>query len=319
MFRKDSPITPDKKDLNCVLMNGGVGDHVGGSLIAIDYILKRYTWLNLMIWVPDFLLDFARNVLPPNANVRHYSSMKKHYDPNISTINTAWDGRISPMKIHHTDYAFQVLCDEKVDVTKKNYLKINSNGINIKKFGLPEKYVVFCTGYTAAVREFHPDAINYLTGYVKSKGYAPVFLGQKQTQTGSTFVIQGIFKDGIDFSSGIDLIDQTTLLQAAKIMGDAKAVVGVDCGLMHVAGCTDVAIVGGYTTVSPELRMPVRNDVLGFNCYPVVPDEDLGCRFCQVNTNFLYGRDYKDCMYGDFLCVSQLTGEKFKAQLEKIL
>ncbi len=319
MFRSDNLIKPPQEHGNCMLLNGGVGDHVG-SLVAVNYIIKTYPWINLLIWCPDFLVDFAKNVLPKGAIVRGFSQMRSHgYDHERTTISTQWDGRSSPMKRHHVDYAFGVLCDEAVSLEKKNYLRVNFDSIDFKKYKLPKDYVVICTGYTAKVREFNPEAVNGVIDYLLNKGITPVFLGQKQTETGTVHKIEGKFEATINYHLGINLIDKTSLLEAAKVMQYSKAVVGVDCGLIHIAGCTDVSIVAGFTTVSPELRAPIRADTLGYKFYPVTPDSSLACRFCQVKTNFLYGHDYKTCLYKDFLCVKQLTAAKFITELEKIL
>lgn len=309
---------PKPKTINCILMDGGLGDHMA-SLVAIDYILKNYTWLRVLIWVPDYLLDFAKHVLPKNSVINNYSNMSRHYDNKKPTKTTAWDGITSPMKIHCLDYAFLKLCDENPSVDQKNYLQINPSKILINKFYVPDKYVVITTGYTAEVREFPAASVNGVVSYVKSKGYDVVFLGQTSTKTGSTHTIRGKFDESIDFTQGVNLIDKTSLLEAARIMHGASAVIGVDNGLLHLAGCTQIPIVGGFTTVSPELRMPVRNNILGHNYYPVEPDESLPCRFCQVKTNFLYDHNYVNCMYKDNLCTKQMTAEKFIAQLEKFL
>lgn len=318
MFRSNHPLNLPRTPVNCILMHGGLGDHIA-SLTAIDYILKNYTWLNLLVWVPDFMLDISKNMLPQGTIVRNYTSMSKHYDQHKTTITTKWEGRHSPMKIHMVDYAFHMLCDEQAPIEKKNYLKVNLTNINIDKFKLPEKYITMATGFTADVREFAPQAVNGVLDYVKSKGYEVVFLGQKNTPTGSKHIIEGKFNEEVRYEEGIDLINDTTLLEAAKIIDGSKAIVGVDCGLMHVAGCTKAPIIGGYTTVSPKMRMPIRNNVLGYDCYPVVPNDSLECSFCQEKTNFLYGHDYKKCIYNDRLCVTQLTADKFIKQLEKVL
>ena len=318
MLRIFDNFRPSKVNVNCILMNGGVGDHVG-SLVAINYILNSYPWVNLLIWVPDFLLEFAKNVLPDHAIVRDYTAMKTKYNREITTITTEWDGRTSPMKMHSVDYAFLKLCDEAVGLEHQNYLKVKFNKVDISNIALPEKYVVIATGFTAPVREFHPPTVNAISEYLVAKGITPVFLGQTLTPTGAKHIIQGTFNKDIDYSTGLNLINQTTLLQAAKIMQGAKAMVGVDCGLMHIAGCTDVPIVGGFTTVRPELRAPIRNNTLGLNFYSVVPDTGLECKFCQSNTNFLYGHDYKFCIYKDYKCVPQLSAEKFINHLTTIL
>lgn len=316
-------MSPKTKTINIMLLDGGVGDHIA-SLVAVNYILKNYPWITPLIWTPDFLIDFARNVLPKDTNILRFSDLRGRYDPSKPTKTTKWDGITSPMKIHCLDYAFLKLCDENPSIEHKNYLKINSSQINISAFRLPSKYVVITTGFTAIVREFRAKYINEIMAYIKSKGYIVVFLGQKATKTGNAFTIKGTFSAEVDYTSGVDLIDKTSLLEAAKIMEGSKAVIGIDNGLLHIAGCTDTAIVGGFTTVSPSIRMPVRYNELGWNFYPVVPDLSLDCRFCQEKTNFLYGRNYtkccKDVNSKEYLnCTKQMTSNKFIEQLNKIL
>lgn len=309
---------PKPKVINIVLMNGGVGDHMA-SLVAIDYILKNYTWIRPLVWMPDFLVSFAKHILPKNLHIRGYTDMALHYSPEKPTKTTAWDGVISPMKMHCLDYAFMKLCDENPPMFKKNYLQVRLDDIDTSKFDLPEKYIVVTAGFTAEVRELLPEAINKIADYALSKGYTPVYLGQTATATGAAYVIKGTFREEIDFSKGLNLIDKTNLLEAAKIMGQSKAVLGVDNGLLHVAGCTDASIIGGFTTVNPELRMPVRHGCLGWNYIAIEPDEDLACKFCQVKTNFLYDHNYINCLYKDNLCTKQMTAEKFIKALEGVI
>ncbi len=311
-----SEFKPQTKTVNIVLMDGGLGDHIA-SLTVINYISHKYPWITQLVWAPDFLVAFAKNVLPQVETIRGFSEMRGVYEPSKASKTTKWDGMVSPMKTHLVDYAFLKLCDENPEIVHKNYLRVSLNDIDIPE--LPSKYIVLTTGYTAKVREFPAKAVNEIVVYAKSKGYETVFLGQKQTKTGVAHVIKGEFNKDIDYSAGINLIDKTTLLQATNIMSNSVAVLGVDNGLLHVAGCTEVPIIAGYTTVSPNIRMPIRHSVLGWNCAPVVPDESLSCSFCQEKTNFLFGHDYKNCMYKDNLCTTQMTSAKFITHLEKIL
>lgn len=299
-------------------MNGGVGDHVA-SLVAINYIDKKYPWVKQLVWTPDFLVSFAKHLLPKTVTVAGYVDMVKDYDKNLTTKTTAWGGVTSPMKIHCLDYAFLKLCDEIPAIEHKNYLQISPDEIDTDGMTLPKDYVVITTGYTAKVRKFKDIEVNKIVPWCKAKGIEVVFLGQTQTNTGSAHIIKGAFDKNINYTTGVNLIDKTTLLQAAKIMGNAVAVVGVDNGLLHVAGCTQVNIIGGFTTVSPEMRMPVRHNALGWNFHAVRPDANLPCSFCQETTNFLYGHDYKDCIYKDYKCVDQMKAEKFITELEKIV
>ncbi len=312
-------VKKEPRRVNFILMDGGLGDHMG-SLVVIDYTIKTYPWITPLVWVPNYLLEISKHLLPKGTHVKDYSSMPKNYNPHMTTKTTKWDGITSPMKLHTVDYAFMKLVDENPAISKKNYLKIKPELIDISKFNLSDKYIVITSGYTAKVREFPAKHINEIAKYAKSNGYEVVFLGQTKTETGSKHIIEGNFDKDVDFSVGWNLIDKTSLLEAAKIMHNSKAVIGVDNGLLHVAGCTDTAIVGGFTNVSPSIRMPIRNDVLGWNYYPVVPAESIGCCHCQQNTNFLYGHDYKQCVFKDNDCTELgMNSENFIKELSKIV
>ncbi len=308
--------TPKKQTVNFIFMNGGLGDHLA-ALPALKYVQDKYTWITPLVWVPNFLVDFVKHVLP-GMSIRSYDDMKRHYDNRKPTKTTQWDGITSPMKIHCTDYAFLKLCDEVPTIENRNYLQINPETIN-KVDDLPKNYVVITTGYTAAVREFPAKTVNEISHWCKQNNLDVVWLGKKDTTTGSKYTIKGNFNSSIDYTYGLDLIDKTTLEQAAYIMSKAKAVLGVDNGLLHLAGCTDVHIIGGFTTVSPTIRIPVRNNQLDYKYTTVVPSEKLDCRFCQEKTNFIYGHDYKNCMYGDRLCVQEMTSDKFIEALKGVL
>ncbi len=314
---------PKTKTINVMLLDGGVGDDIC-SLVAVDYMIRKYPWITPLVWTKDFLVDFAKNVLPEGTYVKGYSEMRGQYDPTRPTKTTKWDGNTSPMKIHLLDYAFLRLLDENPPIYEKNYLRVKFDQVKSQVFDLPSKYVVFTTGFTAGVREWIAPEVNKTAKYVLDKGYIPVFLGQTQTKTGLAHVIEGKFNEQIDFNLGINLIDKTNLLEAATIMQHSSGVLGVDNGLLHVAGCTDAKIVGGFTTVSPQIRMAIRHDILGWEYYPVTPNSSACDKlFCQEKTNFLYGHDYRNCLFKDpdrkLKCIQDMTADRFITQLEKFL
>ena len=309
---------PKTKTINITIINGGVGDMVA-ALTPIDYILRKYPWVTPLIWMPDLMVDLARNLLPEGTQVYSYTEMRGRYDPSRPTKTTQWDGHTSAMRLHCVDYAYIKLCDELPDVFDRNYLKLKNSELHLPRVDVPrpDRYVVVTTGYTADVKEFRPEYVNEVVKYIKSRGREVVFLGSTASETGGNHVIRGTFSQNIDYSQGINLVDKTTLLEAAAVMDHAELVVGVDNGLLHVAGTTDTPIVGGFTFVTPESKMPYRYNKLGWAFWPVIPDDDLGCRFCQVTTNFLYGHDYRKCMHRGNneelvnACTKQLRPEKF--------
>ena len=311
--------------VNFLLNGGGLGDYIT-CLPALKYIRDSQPHVVLHVWVSDFFLELAKNLLPSDVIVKPFSK-------GINEYNEDLPGRKNDSKEHDTlkthlvDHAFHLLSNNQMtDVTKKNYLTLNSKNISLNKFNLPDKYVVITTGFTSEVREFEPKTTNEVVQYVKSKGYDIVFLGSTKADIGAYGKsIIGNFNTEIDYTQGLNLVNHTSLLEAAKIIEGAKTIVGVDNGLLHLAATTDIPIVGGFTTLKPEHRMPYRHDELGWNFYPVVPPESLACRFCQSNWDFVYEISFTKCYYKEkamdteIKCVKSLTSDLFIAQLEKIL
>lgn len=306
-----------KEKINFLFSDGGLGDNIC-RMTTMKYIKEQYPHVKPYLWVPDYFLELARHLVP-GIQTRSFTLGKMFYDEKLPGRRTS-DNHHDTMRSHLVDNAFHLLANKQVDIKHKNYIPLRLNEIDINKFHLSNKYVIITTAFTAPVREMLPEVVNKLSDYIKSKGYEVVFLGNRYSKVGALVDnIKGNLKEDIDFTKGIDLIDKTNLLEAGKIIAGAKALVGLDNGLMHLAGCTDVPIVGGYTTVEPIYRLPYRNNQLGWNCYPVVPEETLKCRFCQSNFDFIYDHDFRTCYYKDYKCTKMLTAEKYTEQLEKIL
>ncbi len=307
-----------KVSINCLIGEGGIGDMIG-AFPAIKYILDQYPWVNLLIWVPDFIVPFARNVLPSTAVVRGYSDAPKKYDNTRTGITTKWDKRTSPMKTHAVDYSFSVLCDENPAIEHKNYLKVDTTQVDITRFNLPAKYVVMQATAAEKVKTMPEATANAITDYVVSKGYIPVYLGKRNNKSGIKGIENNATESPIDKSKGIDLVDQTSMLETIAIIAGAKCIVCMDGGTLHMAGCTDTPIVAGYTFIDPSHNLPIRHNKLGWNCHVVTPTQSLGCRFCQSKINYVYGLDFRSCFYKDYKCLDHMTASKFIKLLEKIL
>lgn len=300
-----------------VLFDGyGFGDYIG-VMPAIIYMRDNAPNIIQHLWVRDFFLDLAKN-LAPGVIVKPLSKGEKEYNAKLAGVRLDWP-HTTTLGTHTTDFGFSVLVDKQVDIQHKNYPRLNTATIDITKFALPEKYVVLTTGYTSEVREMLPSIANEIIAYCKSKNCPVVALGSTNAKSGVGANIKGVFKEEINFTDIINLVDKTTTLEAGKIIAGSRAIVGLDNGLIHLAGTTDVPIIAGYTTVDPKHRLPIRNNTLGWNCYTVLPDESLGCRGCQSNFIHVYDHNFKTCYYGDKLCVSQVTSNKYIAHLEKFI
>ena len=97
-------------------------------------------------------------------------------------------------------------------------------------------------------------------------------------------------------------------------MDSAIAVVGADTGLIHLAACTDVPIICGYTTVDPDLRMPYRHNELGWNLTPITPPKS-DCRYCSSSL-FLNNVNFNECLQKEYQCIDSLSAEAFINELK---
>jgi hypothetical protein len=312
--------------LNVLFKKGGLGDTIA-RLPSVNYILDTSPHIEeVRLVVQDYATDYCSEVLKKYGSRIKVFGLKDLDEvlsekgiPGMMTDSN----HHTTLRSHLTDHAFHTIVDVQLkeeDVRYKNYL-IPEDLECFKVDGLPEKYVVITTGFTAAVREWIPSSINKVVEYIiNTLKYEVVFLGKRQNFFwGEQGITEGTFRQEIDFSKGIDLRDSTTLLEASYILSKASAVVGVDNGLLHLAAASnpEVPIIAGFTSVDPEHRLPYRRDKKGYKCLTVVPK--IACKFCQTKLHFLYNFDFRNCFYKDFKCRQELTVEDFCDKIDIVL
>jgi ADP-heptose:LPS heptosyltransferase len=280
--------------------------------------------LDITLALPKYFCSIAKRSLPKSRKLKILNFDEcATLSQQIPIKSFQHTGFYNNLSTHLTDHAFRIITSQEVDAKYKNYLPIKTSGVSVKRFNLPEKYVVISTGFTAKVREFRPEVVNEIIDYVNSRGYTPVFLGKKETYAGNGFAIQGEFSDEIRFEAGLDLRDQTTLLESVLVIKNSAGIVGLDNGLLHLAATTDVPIIGGFTSVKPEHRLPYRNDEMGWNYHVVtLESSELECIHCQSNNTLTIkhpNKDFRYCLYDDYKCTEMLTAKKYVEKLDLIL
>lgn len=319
-MRENTPLRPIK--LNVLFKKGGLGDTIA-RLPSVRYILQKCDHIEeLRLIVQDYAVDYCTEALSAYISPNRFkvyglkdmeALLSEEGIPGMMTDSN----HHTTLRTHLTDHAFHTVADVQLAENEqfyKDYLipkDLNKYAIE----GLPENYIVITTGFTAAVREWLPSSVNEVCKWIiEERKLDVIFLGKKQNFFwGQRGITEGTFREEIDYSVGIDLRDSTSLLEASYILSKAKAVVGVDNGLLHLAAAssTTVPIIAGYTTVTPEHRLPYRNGgIKGSNCYIVEPKE-LACKFCQTQLLFLYNFDLRNCFYGDYECITKLKSEEF--------
>ena len=310
-------------ELHILFKKGGLGDTVA-RLPAVRYILDSYQHITtIRLFLQDYAVDLATHLLNDGrVEVYGYSKMPALLEQYPDTPGMTTDSEHhTTLRTHLTDHAFHTLVDEVPPQAAKDYLRIRPDEIVSTIAPISKPYVVITTGFTADVREMLPAYVNEVASWIIANGRQVVFLGKKESEfwAGRQPPTEATFREEIEYSVGLDLRDKTSLLEAAKIMGEAEAVVGLDNGLLHLAACTDVPIIAGYTSVPPEIRMPYRNGELGWNVKPVfLSTKQLGCSGCQKQAAFVYGMDFRRCYYNSYDCIRMLTPDLYKEQLYKV-
>lgn len=300
-----------------ILTDGGMGDLIC-CLVAVDYNIRTYTNVHFHVWVPDYLLEFAKHVLSPGGTTRPFSKAQAKFNPNILGMTTEWCTNHTCIRTHPVDYGFHMLSDRHVyDLNEKNYLQIKPDKIPLARINLPNRYVVIaCTGIEP-VRTMPIQTANDIIDYVIQKDYVPVFLGKEESKCGFKDLAIKATPLELNYSKGLNLLNKTDLLESAKIIYGAKAYVGMDGGLTHLAGCTDTSIICGYTASNPNHIAPIRRGSQTYKFSAIEPDKTLTNRYYQTYSSFKKGNFQR--FEGWEAVNASMTSQKFISALEKVL
>lgn len=332
-FRPNTPMYPLK--MNFIFLNGGMGDYITW-IQPIRWLANQATWIKGTLVCPTYLKDLAHYFLKdfPEWGLKDY----KEIDQLPKIDDTPFRGPVVLQQESlnatgaHLATCGWVYFTNKECAPKGNSEKVPEGWASYPQFrqsdldamdlpdeakGLePGKYVVLTTGVTTESRRIPGTYWNYVLDHLINKGLKPVFLGKTMVTTGNAKNIHTEWSREFEWNRGLDLRDKTSLLQAASIMSRAALVVGHDNGLLHLAGCTSVPIVFGYNLASPQHRQPLRPAGQVYNVH-LEPGE-LACNFCQSETNFVIGYNFRTCFYGDNKCIDLLFKDGAQRWRQKI-
>lgn len=314
MLRPPAP----KNGAQMIITDGGMGDLIA-YLPAVRYNIKwTDAHIRWTLFCPDYMVEFVKHVFGDNLRVVPFSKGDIHFYDTLPTFSTEWRNGHSPIRTHPTDYAFHMLADKNVKIYEKDYLYIYPDEIDISKYCLPKKYVCIAASGAEPCKTLSGKVIDEIADFVNSKGYTPVFMGKKESLTGIDGLVVKSMESGADYSKGVNLMDKTSMLEAAAVIAKAKAWVGMDGGLMHLAGCTSTPIICGFTLVEPEQVAPYRFSSTNFAFHAVEPDTDIPNRYYQSYTNILTPGDHRK-FPGWEKVLASLTADKFIAKLNLVL
>ncbi len=304
--------------LNLVFQGAGIGDYIA-YMPAVLWLVKNCPWLRIKLFVAKDFMEFARNILWDHSAIitvcalDHINQLVEAGSlmrgPGLTLNGVKYSQLANGTGGHLVDVGFQYFCNLFPPPAGSDlYPVINFAGCD---HHLPEglhplTYVVLTTGAVSVNRTVPGRYWNPIIEFIKTKGLTPVFIGKNE-------IVKGLnvnFPDGCDYASGIDLRNKTTLIQAAWLMKNAVATVGLDNGMIHLAACTNASIVAGYNMVHPKERRPKR--VSGKWAEVTLSREELACTHCQTNMKSMFPHTFNRCLYGDNKCIDLLFADGAK-------
>lgn len=340
---------PEKVNLSVLSGRGGLGDSLA-RLPAFRYMHDNFPHVSATVYVQDGWLDIVRYLLPETPR-RCYKALSEapYYMPKpFVEFNQE---RVTSLFMHLTDQAFVMLMDmlppsceaaayAKALLVSMDVISKTAHDLLYATLIYP-KIIVFTTDYTARARQWPAVHINALAVKCREAGLTPVLLGTIESIPSGVKddPIQPRQADGLKANLFIDLRNKTTLIEALGVMQRAKAVVGVDNGLLHLAHCTDVPVVMGFTTLKSEHRVPVRafnwdhhwrQD--GYTIEAAAREAGLTetieslvpCAGCQSRGWHIQkdaaGKpvDWRKCVFDDYACTLTLTADRFWDKLKEL-
>lgn len=325
-FRPNTKV--QRISINFAFNEGGLGDYLNYSAATL-WLAKNAPWVDGKLFVSEYLAPFIKLIHKdyPHWEIFPGEKAGDFIDPQSPIVGPElkMNGQnVNPQLVNATgshllDLGFAYYCGmlpAPKDATLPR-VSIPASYLPDKIKKLEGKYIVVPTGTMVPSRFLTGAHINPLLKFINDIGYTPVLLGKSQVAGN----LSAHFSDDINYSLGLDLRDQTTIMDAAVIMQHAALTVGLDSGLLHLAACMDNSnVVFGYSLTRPEKRRPRRN--WGKLVDVFLSDDELICSGCQDKWKSFVLHTFHVCFYKDNKCLDMLfenDAERFKVAIKQIL
>lgn len=284
---------------NFGITQGGLGDYIC-YISVLRWIAENFPHIDGRIYAIEWFHELAENVMKPFLDRwRIYPRESLTQDKLKRPTFVPHQFPINRIGANAIDLAFIYYMSMTPAPKDCYYAKLDLT--QIESLGEPASpYAVMTPAASNGPKTMTAKAFNGIKDYLLKRGITPMFLGKRDIDAKRKVSVC----DDYDFSGGVDLTEQTTLLQAAALISKAKLVIGLDNGLLHLAAMTDVPIIYGYTLSSVEHTKPRRKSGI---IHDIFPDPNvLTCTFCQSKMRMMGKIEFARCAYDDNLCTEIL-------------
>lgn len=329
-FRPNTPMYP--MNMNFIFLNGGMGDYLCW-MRPIQWMMECAPWLRGTLIHPTYLTEIVEYFMKDHKTWSHsdYKRLAEIQGDNQvpyrgpvvlqnESLNATGAHLFTCGWVYFTNKECAPEGKDSKGLEWKYYPKFGEDfltGVELpSEVPEPGTYAVITTGITTPSRHIKPEYLNMIIEYVHSLGLKPVFLGKSMVETGNRTNIHTDFNKSVRYDLGVNLVNKTTLRQAASIISKSKVIIGHDNGLLHLAGLTETPIVFGYNLASPKHRRPLRPTGQVYDV--VLPEGALNCYLCQSKTNLNIGYNFRQCFYNDLKCFDLLFADNAKLWRDQI-
>jgi len=318
MFRDEMPLR-NIDHMHFILNHAALGDTIS-SLPAVKWARENHTQdIGMTVWLPDFYLPLMEVIMPyeglsfqPLHEFNDKTNDKKVAGPGA--MNAIPSNVVTRNKMDMVRFAYMAMLDREPEESEMNY---PTGPVGPSPIEIEGRYVAISSGATSKNKVFHADVLGPVIKAMLVKGYKVVILGK------STTIVRAVNEEKPlemihEFDNlpqeikeqCIDLRDKTSLVDARNIIAHAECFFGVDGGLLHLAGTTDVPIVYGITSVDPVHRPIRRWGIKNWRLKHITP-RGLDCAGCQSHWTLMFKHDFRFCAYKDYKCVTALNPDDF--------
>lgn len=304
-----------------VFAQGGVGDYINWCA-SMRFIHETYPQVDGRIYVSELFLEVARYLFKdyPRWQVYHRDDFDKYYErgsalcypkPGTQLINACGAHLMDVGQWYFT--CIDPLPDEYRWLPEIKY----DGPWKWPELDPESNFAIFTPGATSEVRTAPVEGFNRTVEHTIKKGITPVFLGKCELSEN----YQAKFAH-YDLSKGIDLRERTNLIEATQIMRKARFIIGLDNGLLHMAGTTDCPTIFGHNVATiPHRALRRRN---GITINVTLTENELACIGCQSRMRFIARHDFRECFFKtrepakDRLCLKLLYKDGAKKWTDAI-
>jgi ADP-heptose:LPS heptosyltransferase len=282
-------------------------------LPAIKYVAENYNYVLGHLVVPGYFVEIAEHVIGKYKNWKVHADTIPDYLKDGYPLKEPLFFPINATGMHLTDLGFiYFLHTTAIPDEAKAYPTLDLQSVALLPELTGQKYAVMTPCMEAVTRTMLARDFNLIQDHLISKGITPVYLG-KTAMVGRAINIP----EGYDMSKGINLLNKTTLLQAAKILENAQMVIGIDNGLLHLASMTEATVLYGFTIAGPKHRRILRTKGQTYELFG--DKEKIKCLFCQETTRYFFDHHFTNCLYKERepACIRALNAESWNATIDQ--